>query len=56
MDLTILGIAFDVEDRLLEFGAHGVDGFESIVLEDFLTDFIPQIFLRVELRRVRRQE
>ena len=29
------GIALDVEDGLLEFGAHGVDGFERIVFEGF---------------------
>ena len=25
------GIAFDIEDRLLELGADGVDGFEGVV-------------------------
>jgi hypothetical protein len=49
-------ITFDIEDRLFEFGAHGVDGFEGVVLEDFLTDFIPEIFLRVEFWRIGRQE
>jgi hypothetical protein len=49
-------IPFDIEDRLFEFGAHGVDGFEGVVLEEFLTDFIPEIFLRVELWRIGRQE
>jgi len=42
------GIAFDIEDGVLELGAHGVDGFEGVVLEDFLADFIPKIFLGVE--------
>ena len=57
MDCTaVLGIAFDIEDRLLELGADGVDGFEGVVLEDFLADFIPEIFLGVELWRIGRQE
>src|SRR5260370_21956540 len=56
MDLTVLGIAFDIEDGLFELGVHGVDGFEGVVLEDFLADFIPEIFLRVELCRLGRQE
>ena len=55
MDFTISGLR-SMKDRLLEFGAHGVDGFEGIVFEDFLADFVPQIFLRVELWRVGRQE
>jgi hypothetical protein len=42
------GIAFDIEDRLLELGADSVDGFEGVVLEDFLADFIPEVFLGVE--------
>lgn len=41
---------------MFEFGAYGVDGFEGIILEDFLADFIPEIFLRVELWRIGRQE
>ena len=45
-------IAFDIEDGLLELAAHGIDGFESVVPEDFLADFIPESFLRVELRRI----
>ena len=43
------GIAFDIEDSLFELGAHGVDGFEGVVFEEFLADFIPEIFLRVKL-------
>jgi hypothetical protein len=39
--------------RLLELLAYGVDGFEGIVLEDFLADFIPDIFIRVEFRQRR---
>ena len=39
------GIAFDIEDRLLELGADGVDGFEGVVLEDFLADFIQRFSL-----------
>ena len=45
-------IAFDIQDGLLELDAYGVDGFESVVPEDFLADFIPESFLRVELRRI----
>src|SRR5260370_38264191 len=56
MDLTVLGIAFDIEDGLFELGAHGVDGFEGVVLEDFLADFIPEIFLRVQFWRLGREE
>ena len=41
---------------MFELGAHGVDGFEGVVLKDFLADFIPEIFLRVKLRRIGRQE
>ena len=33
-----LGVALDVEDGLLEFGVHGVDRFERIVLEDLFAD------------------
>jgi hypothetical protein len=50
-----LVVALDVEDGLFEFGAHGVDGFERIVFEDFLTDFVPEIFLRIEFRRIGRK-
>src|SRR5260370_22260553 len=49
------GITLDVENGLLELGAHGVHGFECIVLEDFFADFIPEIFLRIEFRRVGRE-
>ena len=49
------GIPLDIEDGLFEFGAHSVDGFERVVLEDFLADFIPEIFLRIELRRIGRK-
>jgi hypothetical protein len=47
-------IAFDIEDRLLELGTYGVDGFEGVVLEDFLADFIPESLLRVEVWRIGR--
>jgi hypothetical protein len=50
------GIAFDIEDRLLELGADSVDGFEGVVLEDFLADFIPEILLGVELWQIGRRE
>ncbi len=49
-------IAIDVADGFVEFGIHGVDRFEGIVLEDLLTDFIPEVFLRIEFWRVGRQE
>jgi hypothetical protein len=29
MDFTVWGVALDVEDRLLRFAMHGVDGFEG---------------------------
>src|SRR4249919_4149132 len=50
-----LGIALHVEDGAPELGADGVHRFERIVFEDFFTDFIPQVFLRIELRRIRRE-
>src|SRR5215813_2328294 len=50
------GIALDIEDRLLELSAHGIDGLEGIVLEEFLADFIPEVFLWIELWRVGWQE
>src|SRR5208282_1976487 len=53
--LDEFGIALDVEDGLLEFGAHGVDGFERVVFEYFLADFIPEIFLRIEFRGIGRK-
>jgi len=40
---------------VVELGADGVHRFERIVFEDFFTDFIPQVFLRIELRRIRRE-
>jgi hypothetical protein len=42
--LDEFGIALNVEDGLLEFGAYAVDRFEGVVLEDFLADLIPEIF------------
>ena len=48
-------IALDVEDCLLEFSVHRGDGFERIVFEDLLTNFVPNIFLRIELRRIGRK-
>src|SRR5262249_7295579 len=50
-----LGVSLEIEDGLLELGAHGVHGFECIVLEDFFADFIPEIFFRIELRRIGRK-
>jgi hypothetical protein len=44
------------QPQVIPLCIHGVDGFEGIVLEDLLTDFIPEVFLRIEFRRVRRQE
>ena len=49
-------MVFEIEDGLLKLGPDGVDGFEGVVLEDLLADFVPYIFLRVELRRVGRKE
>jgi len=49
-------IVFEIEDGLLELGPDGVDGLEGVVLEDLLADFVPDIFLRVEFRRVGRKE
>jgi hypothetical protein len=40
----------------IEFGTQSVDRFEGIVLEDLLTDFIPEIFLQIDFERVGRQE
>ncbi len=34
----------------------GLHGFEGMVFEDFLADFVPDIFLGIQLRRVRRQK
>ena len=50
-----IGVALHVEDGAPELGADGVHRFERIVFEDFFTDFIPQVFLRIELRRIRRK-
>ena len=33
-----------------------VHGFEGVVFEDFLPNFIPEIFLRVQLRGIRWEE
>jgi hypothetical protein len=52
MDLTMARIAFDVECGLLNFWIQIVHGFESIVLEDFLQNFVPQIFVGGELGRI----
>ena len=48
-------IALDIEHSLLELGADRVHGFERIVLEDFFADFIPEISLRIEFRRIGRK-
>jgi len=49
--LNEFGIPLGIEDGLFEFGTHSVDGFERVVLEDFLADFMPEIFLRIEFRK-----
>jgi hypothetical protein len=49
MDLTG-SIAFYVRCRLIEFGVDVAHGFESVALEHLFTNFIPEIFLRVQLR------
>jgi bifunctional non-homologous end joining protein LigD len=40
---------------LPELGAHGIHGFEGVVLEDFFADFIPDVFLRIEFRGIGRK-
>jgi hypothetical protein len=42
----------EIERGLLELVIDFVHGFESVVLENFLANLVPEIFLRVELRRV----
>ena len=51
-----LRIAFDVKRCLHELVTNLVHRFEGIILEDFLTDLIPDVFLRIQLRRIRRQK
>jgi hypothetical protein len=48
-------IALDIVDCLPELSAHGIHGFERVVLEDFFANFISEIFLRIELRRIGRK-
>ena len=38
-----------------ELGAHGIHGFEGVVLEDFFAEFIPEVFLRIEFRGIGRK-
>ncbi len=45
----------DVEDGLPELGAHSIHRLEDVVLEDFLTNFIPEVFLRIEFRGIGRK-
>jgi len=40
----------------LELCVDIVDGFESVVLEEFLPNLVPQIFLPVEFRGVWREK
>ena len=49
-------VAFNVEHCLLELGTNGLDGFEGVVFEDLFSSFIPEIFVRVEFRRIGRQK
>ena len=56
MDWTIFGLRFEIECGLLEFVIDFVHRFECVVLEDFLADLLPKIFLRVGLGRVGRQK
>ena len=51
-----LRVAFEIECGLLEFVIDFVHRFECVVLEDFLADLLPKIFLLVELGRVGRQK
>ena len=44
--------SIDVGDSLVELGVHGIDRFKGIILEDLLADFVPEIFLRIEFRRI----
>jgi hypothetical protein len=49
MDLTISPIAFDVKRRLHELVTNLVGRFEGVILEDFLSDLTPDVFLRIQL-------
>jgi hypothetical protein len=40
-------VAFNVECSFIEFSVDVVHGFEGIVLEYFLANLIPEVFLRV---------
>lgn len=46
-----LGISLHVED-----GLHGGHGFECAILEDFLANFVPEIFFGVELGPIGRKK
>jgi hypothetical protein len=49
-------VVLDVEDCLLELAVHCIDGLEGVIFEDFLADFVPQVFLGIEFGRIGRQE
>jgi hypothetical protein len=53
---VVPSIAFDVKCSLIELSVDVAHGFESVVLEYLFTNFIPDIFLRVQFGRVRREE
>jgi hypothetical protein len=42
-------------EGLLELGAHGIHELERILLDDFFAESIPEIFLRIEFRRIGRK-
>ena len=46
----------DVQCGFIKLGVDVVHGFEGIIFEYFFPNFVPQIFLRVQLRRVRGEE
>jgi hypothetical protein len=45
-------VALEIERGLVKLVIDLVHGFEGVVFEDFLANLVPEIFLRVELRRV----
>jgi hypothetical protein len=55
MDLTSSGLRSIMEGAIHEHFADLVHGFGGVVFEDFLPDLIPNVLLRIELGRMRRQ-
>src|SRR5258707_2938641 len=57
MDLTNeVRIAFDVECSVLKLCVDLLHGLEGVVLEYFLPNLVPQIFLRGQLGRIGREK